>query len=72
MAGITAAQAQAQLDLWVAADGKVAKNQSYTINGRTWTRADAAQITEKIEYWSAKLEQLNGTRRRGILYGIPR
>jgi len=59
MAGITLAQAQAQLDIWIAADIKVATNQSYEIEGRVWRRADAAEITRKIEYWNAKVQSLS-------------
>lgn len=66
---ISATQAQTQLDLWIAADTKVAKGQSYSTGNRTLTRANAAEITEKIEYWSRKLEEANGTRTRGIGFG---
>ncbi len=72
MAGITQATAQTQLDLWIAADAKVASGQSYTINGRTLTRADAGEISNKIEFWNNKVEALSGSRRRGIVYGVPR
>ena len=41
MAGITLAQAEAQLALWLTASEKVAKGQSYTIGDRSLTRADA-------------------------------
>lgn len=72
MAGITKQQAQAQLQLWLEADAAVAKNQSYTIGTRQWTRADASEITEKIEYWQAKLDSLSGNSRRGIVNVVPR
>jgi hypothetical protein len=72
MAGITLAQAQAALDLWITADQKVAKNQSYEVNGRKLTRADAAEITNKIDYWNNKVQQLSGTSRRGLMQAIPR
>lgn len=72
MSGITLEIAQAQLDLWITADQRVAKNQSYTIGNRVWTRADADKITAKIDYWSAKVGELSGTRRRGVSYtGLP-
>lgn len=64
-------QAQAQLDAWLAADAAVAARQSYTVNGRSVTRADAAEVTNKIEYWSAKVDQLSGTRRRGVARVTP-
>ena len=65
---ITLSQAQTQLDAWLAADAATASRQSYTVNGRSVTRADAAEITNKIEYWSAKVDMLSGTRRRGVSY----
>lgn len=55
MAGISLAQAQASLDLWLAADAAVASSQSYEIAGRKLSRADAGEITRKIDYWNAKV-----------------
>lgn len=66
MAGITLDQAQSRLDGWLAADEAVSANQSYEINGRSLTRADAKSIRENIDYWDAKVQQLSagGGRRR--------
>lgn len=61
MAGITLAQAQAQLDAWLAADSKVATGQSYEIAGRKLTRANAGEITSKIDYWNGKVVQLSNS-----------
>ena len=58
MAGITLAFAQAQLELWLAADAAVASNQSYSIKDRSLTRADAGEITSKIEYWNGWCQKL--------------
>jgi hypothetical protein len=58
MAGITLAQCEAQLALWLEADAAVATNQSYSIKDRSLTRADAAEITRKIDYWNGKVQQL--------------
>lgn len=55
MAGITLAQAEAALAAWIDADTKVASGQSYEIAGRRLTRADAAEITRKIDYWNSKV-----------------
>jgi hypothetical protein len=70
MAGLTAAIAQARLDSWLAADEAVAANQSYTINNRTLTRANAKEIRDNIDFWSKKIEELTAreTRRRGPRY----
>lgn len=58
MAGITLAQAQAQLEAWLAASTAVAKSQSYEIDGRKLTRANAAEIRNSIDYWSGKVNIL--------------
>lgn len=61
MPGITLAQAQTQLDAWLAADAAVATGQSYEIAGRKLSRANAGEITAKIEYWNSKVVQLSNT-----------
>lgn len=58
MAGITLEQAQTQLDAWISADLKVSQGQAYEIAGRRLTRANAAEITAKIEYWEQKVQAL--------------
>lgn len=59
MAGITLAQAQAQLDAWMAASIAVASGQSYQIAGRQMTRVNAEHIDRMLEYWQAKVSQLS-------------
>jgi hypothetical protein len=59
MAGVTLAVAQAQLELWLAADAAVASGQSYSIKDRSLSRADAAEITNKIEYWNGWVQRLS-------------
>lgn len=66
MSGITLAQAQAQLDAWLEASLKVAANQSYTIDGRSYTRADAGEIARQVSIWEARVERLSGGRRGGF------
>ena len=75
MAGITLEQAQTQLNAWVAADMAVSQKQTYRIADRQLTYADAAAITAKIEYWSAKVAELTNrasgrTRARTIVVGF--
>ena len=48
---ITLSQATAQVAAWEAASTAVAGGQSYSINGRTLTRTDAAEIREMLNYW---------------------
>jgi hypothetical protein len=59
MAGITLAQAQAQLDALLAASLAVANNQSYEMpDGRTLTRMNAAWIDDRITFWNGMVKQL--------------
>lgn len=77
-AGITLAQAQEKLALWLAADAAVAGSQRYEIdtgNGRRQLfRADAIEIRENIKFWDQKVKDLTpsaaGGRRR-IRYLVP-
>lgn len=58
MAGITLTQANAQLTAWLAASLAVADGQSYSISGRSLTRANAAEIREQINFWDEKVKTL--------------
>jgi len=72
--GITLADAKAQLAAWMAADAAVAAGQSYrfTTGGveRQVTRANAAEITDKINYWQTMVTRLSngGIRVRGVMF----
>lgn len=67
MAGITLAQAEAQLSSWLSASTAVASGQSYTIGDRSLTRANAREIQEMIQFWETKVQNLT---RGGIkVYG---
>ena len=78
MAGITLAQAQAQLDTWLAASTAVASGQMYEIetgNGRRkLQRADAMEIRQQVSFWDQKVKALtpaaSGGRRR-TRYVVP-
>lgn len=71
MAGITVGQAQAQLDLWVAANTAVAGGQRYIIKDRELYRTDAAEIRNQIDYWDAMVKRLSRTRSR-TRYVVPK
>lgn len=58
MAGITLDYAQAQLEVWLEADRKVAAGQSFSVAGRNYTRVNASEITDKINFWDAKVRTL--------------
>ena len=58
---ITTTQAQTALDAWIAADLAVAKGQSYSMNGRSLTLANAKEIREQIQYWERRVLTLNNS-----------
>lgn len=59
MSGITLAQAQAQLDAYLAAETAALAKKSYTIAGRTLTFQDLPDIQAGIETWSRRVAELN-------------
>ena len=58
MAGITLEQAEAKLTAWMSADDAVASGQSYSISGRSLTRADASEIRDNIIFWDKQVKRL--------------
>lgn len=58
MPGITLAQAEAQLALYLEAEQTVLTGQSYTIGGRSLTRADLAAIQDGIRIWNERATSL--------------
>lgn len=68
MAGISLTQAQTKLDSWIAAEAAVADSQSYNIAGRSLTRANLAEIGDRVEYWDRQVKRLTrgGIRVRGV------
>lgn len=74
MAGITLAQAQTQLESYLAAEAAVLANQSYEIAGRKFTRADLHSIQQGIDIWNNRVIDLmrksqGRTRARTIVPG---
>lgn len=59
MAGITLAQAEAQLTAWLAASTAVASGQSHTIGDRTYTRADAVAVQAQVTFWDKQVKRLS-------------
>jgi hypothetical protein len=72
MAGYTLAQAQAQLDAWLAASTAVAASQSYSVGDRQLTRADAADIADQIKFWNGEVNRLTraASGRRRTRYAV--
>ncbi len=75
MAGITLAQAEAQLALYLqVSEDIVQSGQSTAILGRTFQAADLATVNQAIEFWDGKCKQLSanstgGIRVRGLTAG---
>jgi len=61
MAGITLAQAQTQLDAYLAAEVAVLSGQSYEIAGRKLSRANLAEIQLGITTWNDRVQSLDAT-----------
>lgn len=59
MAGITLAQAEARLADYLTAEERVLAGQSYTINGRSMTRANLKEIQDGITVWDNRVKQLD-------------
>lgn len=75
MAGITLAQAEAQLALWLAASSAVAAGQEYEIDTgtgrRKLKRTDAAEVRMQLDYWDSKVKQLTASGFRRTRYVVP-
>ena len=65
MASITLSQAQTQLDAYMAAETAVLSGQSYSIGGRSLSRADLGRIQEGIRIWNQRVLRLT---RGGLRY----
>jgi hypothetical protein len=56
--------AQQHLEDWLAADRAISTGQSYSIGGRSLTRADAETILYRITYWQRVVDTLKGQSNR--------
>lgn len=65
MAGITLEIAQKHLTQWLEAEEAVAVNQSYTIGGKSFTRANLSEIRKEIEYWQGKVNAMEAVKKAG-------
>ncbi len=61
MAGITLAQAQSQLALYLAAEAAVLAKQSYEIAGRKMTLANLGEIQSGISIWDRRCTVLGSS-----------
>ena len=75
MAGITLAQAEVQLNAYLAAETAVLSGQKYEIAGRMLMRANLAEIQMGITLWNSRVvlltNQKNGrSRARTVVVGF--
>lgn len=59
MAGITLAQAEAKLALYLDALDKIILKQKVEIDGQSLTRANLADVEAAIEAWDARVKRLS-------------
>lgn len=75
MPGITLAQAEAKLTLWLAAEEALATSQSYQISvdgsSRQLTRADLAEVGKRVQFWDAKVKALTPSSRGRTRFVVP-
>lgn len=72
MATWTLEQARQHLQAWLNADLALATMKEYrTAGGRTLTRANAAEITERIRFWRQEVKRLQGGRSSRFRRVIP-
>ncbi len=57
--GITLEIANKHLEAWLNAELEVSVNQSYTIAGKSFTRANLGEIRKQIDYWRNVVAALN-------------
>lgn len=55
---MTLAEAETALAAWEKALTAVSRNQSYSIEGRSLTRADVAEVRETIDWLEGKIERM--------------
>jgi len=59
MAGITLAQAEAQLAYWLTADASVSTGQAVQKGDKSLTNVSAKSVRENITYWDAQVKRLS-------------
>lgn len=68
------ATANTHLDAWIAADLATSKGQSYSIAGRSLSRANADEIREQITYWQNIVSQFEaatlGATRTNVMIAV--
>lgn len=70
----TLKEAKQHLAAWLEADAALATSQSYRIGTRNITRANAAEVKERIAFWRKEVARLESGRRGGarVMRVVPR
>ena len=63
--GITKDEAQRHLDAWLEAELAVTNARSYTIGSRTLTKVNLTEIRNAIDYWRARVLEMDAIEKRG-------
>lgn len=76
MAGITKAQAETNLEKWIAASEAVASGQAYSMTSpdgrsKSLTKADADKIQSMIEFWDSQCKRLSRGSGTVVRFGVP-
>ena len=66
MASWTLEVAKTHLSAYLEADLALATGKSYKIGSRNLTRLDAAEVKERIQFWSNEVDRLENGRPKGI------
>ena len=66
----TVEECRKHLQSWLDADFALATGKSYQIGTQILTRANAAEVRERIEYWKKQLELAQSGGRRRKIYGV--
>lgn len=61
--GITLEVAEKHLEAWLNAELEVSINQSYTIAGKAFTRANLGEIRKQIDYWRNVVTSLKNAKK---------
>jgi len=71
MSAYTKEEAQAALVVWKAALNSVASGQSYTIAGRSLTKANLKEIKDMVDWFAAQVEQADRGGKRAVYHIVP-
>ncbi|WP_438770036.1 DUF6148 family protein [Brevibacillus sp. JB24b] len=58
MALYTYEVAKKHLDAWLECELAISSSQSYSISGKTLTRANLKEVMEQIRYWQNQVDQI--------------